>query len=475
MIYSKKIKKLKKNISNKKLYLIFIILIVINFFYSHEKLYGKVSFEKAKQLGIKGTPLTPIGAQRSGNEQGTIPDWIGGITIIPSEYKKGNFHPLPFKADKKILTIAIDNYEQYKDKLTDGLIKLFQTYPKTFKINIYPTHRTASYPEWVYQASIKNAINAEIVENGNGIKGARVSSPFPIPANGLQAIWNHILCFRGTYMTRFNSQSSPMKNGTFNIIKIVEKLYTPYSNINITLEEFEEKNVIMYFMQYIKSPPRMAGNVLLVYEYLNQVKQPRRSWIYHSGQRRVRSTPNIAYDYPGTASDGLRTTDDWNCFNGSPDRYEWKLIGKKEMYIPYNCYKLHSDKNKFSDILKPGHINQNLVRYELHRVWIVEANLKTKYRHIYKKRVFYLDEDSWNCVASEMYDRRNKLYRILLSHTINYYEVPLIWTTLDVYHDIYAHRYLASQLDNEDKVIDFSSKMKLKDFTINALRRAGIR
>jgi len=469
MIYTKKIVKAKLNF-------IYSILILITFYFAnYDNLNGKVNPEKAKHLSIENSLLTPVGAQRAGNSEGTIPEWTGGIAKKPSGYKKGDFHSLPFKEEKKLFTITIDNYEGYKDKLTNGMIKLFQTYPNTFKINIYPTHRTASYPEWVYEASIENAINAELIENGNGIRGGRLTSPFPIPENGLQAIWNHILVFQGTYMTRYNSQSAPMQDGSYTVIKIVEKIYTAYSDINLSLTEIEEKNMLKYFLQYIKSPARMAGHILLVYEYLNQIKQQRRSWIYNPGQRRVRSTPNIAYDYPGTASDGLRTTDDWNSFNGSPDRYDWKLIGKKEIYIPYNCYKLHSNKNKYSDILKPGHINQDLVRYEFHRVWVVEANLKEQYRHVYKKRVFYLDEDSWNCVSAEMYDRRDNLYRVLLTHLINYYEVPLVWTTLDVYHDLYSRRYLATQLDNEDKIIDFSTKIIMKDFTIDSLRRMGIR
>ena len=40
-----------------------------------------------------------------------------------------------------------------------------------------------------------------------------------------------------------------------------------------------------------------------------------------------------------------------------------KLLGKKEMFVPYNSYKLHSDKLKISDIIKP-YINQEHTRYE---------------------------------------------------------------------------------------------------------------
>ena len=91
-------------------------------------------------------------------------------------------------------------------------------------------------------------------------------------------------------------------------------------------------------------------------------------------------------------------------FNGAPDRYDWKLIGKKELYIPYNAYRLDSPQLKYSDIIKPGHINRDLTRYELHRVWEVEATLKTGERHIYAKRHFFIDEDTgrlqWSIITT---------------------------------------------------------------------------
>ena len=156
-------------------------------------------------------------------------------------------------------------------------------------------------------------------------------------------------------------------------------------------------------------------------------------------------------------------------------RYNWTLKGKQELLIPYNDYRLHSDKLKNSDILQPGHINPELVRYEKHRVWVVEANLKDNTRHTYKKRVFYIDEDSWQVAITDIYDNRDELYRVGISHTINYYEVPTLWSTLDVYHDLQSRRYLALGLDNEAKMYDFSKQLNERDFTPAALRREGRR
>ena len=52
---------------------------------------ARVSPEEVAQLGLSGTPLTPVGAIRAGNAEGTIPEWTGGITNIG--IKDGNKPP----------------------------------------------------------------------------------------------------------------------------------------------------------------------------------------------------------------------------------------------------------------------------------------------------------------------------------------------------------------------------------------------
>ena len=223
------------------------------------------------------------------------------------------------------------------------------------------------------------------------------------------------------------------------------------------------------------APARLAGDLLLVHETMNQAREPRRAWTYNPGQRRVRRAPNVAYDNPGTTSDGLRTADQFDMFNGAVDRYEWRLVGKRELYVPYNSYKLHSDRLAFTDILKPLHVNPEHLRYELHRVWVLEATLKEGARHIYKRRTLYVDEDSWQILLADLYDNRDQLWRMSEGHVINYYEKPLMWPTLEVHTDLQAGRYLALGLDNEFPICTFDIEYSSRDFTPASLRRAGRR
>jgi len=435
---------------------------------------GAMSKVAPDQVARLGADLTPLGAEKAGNKDGSIPEWTGGITAAPAGYKPGDHHPDPFSADKVVLTIDKSNMAQYKQFLTPGQIALFDLYD-TFKMNVYPTRRSASYPQYVYGATKDIAGKAELVQGGNGIVNAAVGVPFPIPANGLEAVWNHIVRFRGVAATRNGGQAAPTADGAYTLIGFDEQIMFKYSDKAATAEALQAENILFRFKQSVTTPARLAGTALLVHETMDQVKTPRQAWTYNTGQRRVRRAPNVAYDAPGTASDGLRTTDDFDMFNGSPDRYNWKLVGKQELYIPYNSYKLHAKETKYADLLKPGHLNPDYVRYEKHRVWVVEATLKSGITHVYGKRVFFIDEDSWQIHVADLYDARGELYRVAVAHGLNYYEVPTHWSTLEVYHDLNSRRYIAIGLDNEDKMYDFSVKLSDNDFTPAALRREGTR
>ena len=433
---------------------------------------AKVTPQEAEKLGNE---LTPNGAIQAGNADGSIPAWTGGITKPVAGYVKGKHHLDPFSDDKVVLTLTKANYAQYKDNLTAGQMQLFETYPDSFKMNIYPTRRSASVPEHVYAATKVNATKAELISGGNGIKNAVMGVPFPIPELGLEVIWNHITRYRGVNVEMRGSQAAPTASGDYTLMEMKNAISFKYTLPGMTPEKLTADNRLFLFKQTMTQPARLAGTSLLVHETINQDGEPRKAWTYNTGQRRVRKAPNVAFDTPGTASDGLRTTDDFDMYNGSPSRYNWKLIGKKELYIPYNSYKLHAKGVSYDDLLQPGHLNPDYIRYEKHRVWQVEATLKEGLRHTYKKRVFFIDEDNWQVSVADIYDNRDQLYRVAMAHELNYYEVPTSWSTLEVFHDLQSRRYIAIGLDNDAGMYNFDAKLTDKQFTENALRRAGRR
>ncbi|MBC2717176.1 MAG: DUF1329 domain-containing protein [Desulfobacteraceae bacterium] len=426
----------------------------------------------AEEIARLGKDLTPLGGEMAGNKDGTIPPFEGGIASPPEGYEPGMHHPDPFADDPVSFTITKQNMDQYADKLTPGHKAMLDLYD-SFKMNVYPSQRSASFPARIYEATKKVAATAELLEHGYGVKNTVVGIPFPIPENGLHVIWNHILRYRSDIAARYIAQAVLTRGGKYTLVQLGDEFNMLYSHEGMTEEELG--NRILFFKQKVTAPARLAGGILLVHETMNQVKEPRSAWLYNPGQRRVRRAPNVAYDNPGTAADGVRTSDQFDMFNGATDRYDWKLVGKKEIYVPYNSYKLHSDKLTYKEILTPLHINPEFCRYELHRVWVVDATLKEGKRHLYKRRTFYVDEDSWQVLLVDIYDNRDQLWRVSEGHVINYYDVPAIWTTLEVHVDLQSGRYLAIGLDNESKMYDFNIKRTMKDYTPAALRREGKR
>jgi hypothetical protein len=427
---------------------------------------------KPSEAARLGADLTPLGAETAGNADGTIPAWNGGILTPPAGYKVGDHHQDPFAADKPLYTVTPSNLGQYESKLTAGSVSLLKAYAD-YKLIVYPTRRSANAPQRIYDATKANAITGTLANNGNSFENALTGIPFPLPASGLEVMWNHLARYRGVSASRHIAQAAPTRSGSYTLVQFEDEFLFNYARPDVTAAQLE--NILVYYKQAVTAPARQAGTILLAHETLDQVKEKRSAWVYNTGQRRVRRAPDVAYDNPGTAADGMRTSDQFDMYNGAPDRYDWKLVGKREMIVPYNSYKLHSDSVKYADILKPLHLNQDLARYELHRVWIVEATLKPGASHIYKRRTFYVDEDSWQILAVDQYDSRDQMWRVSEAHCVNYYDAQVFWSTLEAHTDLIAGRYLVVGLDNENAMHDFSIKRTPADYTADALRRDGIR
>ena len=419
-------------------------------------LHAKVTDAEAARLG---QDLTPLGAEKKGNADGSIPAWDGGYVLAkPADGQERWPESFPLYAkDAPLYTITQDNMAQHAGKLTPGAKALLARFPKSYKMPVYVSRRTANAPERIYTATRKNALSASLANEGESLVDAVIGIPFPIPQSGIEAVWNHKLRYRGDSLRRYNTQLAVQANGAFQPYIQREDALFHYNLPNQTAAGLE--NVVLYFMQFATAPERQAGNVVLVHETMDQVKEPRRAWQYNPGQRRIRRAPNISYDNPGTGADGLRTNDQLDMFNGATDRYTWRLVGKKEMIVPYNAIKLADSRLKYQDVAKAGHMNQDLARYELHRVWVVEAELKTGTSHLYKRRTFFIDEDSWTILAADNYDKRDQLWRVQ-----EYHQIAIPWRTRvapagATVYDLQSNRYLIQELSNEEPLfvdIDFA-------------------
>jgi hypothetical protein len=421
---------------------------------------AKVPAEEAAKLGKE---LTPMGGEVAANADGSIPKWEGGLPKKEMQRSGDD----PYGADQPLYTITAQNLKQYEHLLTEGYKALFRTFPD-YKMIVYPTRRSASYPQWFYDATKKNATTVELTNNGYGICCTAQGYPFPIPKNGTEVMWNHILRYNTTGFRGYINHAATQADGSYVMERNYFELTYIYNNVKTTLDTLRGMN--LYAFTKITEPPNKSGEAHLLHVPLDRIKDSTSVWFYSPGVGRTRRIGEVGYDNP--LFDGLMTHDQIDMFNGPLDRYSIKLLGKKELLIPYNSYRLYDTKNKYKDIVRKGHINQDLARYELHRVWVIEAEVRQGYAHRYKRRTFYLDEDSWIVHLQDMYDERNQFWRTAESHSICFQNVPVVVNGIQVHYDLQSRRYVVINLTNEEKkLIEYDWEKSPDYFTPSTLKR----
>jgi hypothetical protein len=422
------------------------------------------------QAARLGQDLTPLGGERAGNAAGTIPAWDGGMAQPPANYQPGMHHPDPYSADAPLYQVNSQNLAQHQAQLPDGLKLLLEKNPDYF-LNVFPTRRSAAAPQRIYDATRFNAERAELISGGNGVEGVASGIPFPLPQTGQEAIWNHIMRYRGDQIRFVTNQAAVLSSGAFNLLKLEREIYFVYGRDGVSPQDLD--NTLFFYKYKVVAPSKLSGSALVIQETLDQVLAIRKAWRFNRGERRVRRLPMLAYDSLQPDTNGMATADQVDSYNGAPDRYEWTLVGKQEMLVPYNSYAVHQKGIAYDTILRSNTVNPELLRYELHRVWIVEADLRKGFSHPNAKRRFYIDEDSWQILAVDLYDKSGALSGLQESHPISYYDVPMFGSTLEAIYDFKGKRYFVDGMDNNEPMYDFNAKLHPRDFTPQALRREG--
>lgn len=409
-----------------------------------------VSNQQAERLNQY---LTPFGAIRSGNASGTIPPWTGGDSELPAGYQgSGHHHIDPYPDDRAQYRVDADNLERYRAIVGEGVAAMIRAYPATFRLEVYPSRRPHTAPDSVVRNTRRNAESARLVSGGNGIDGAYGGIPFPVLSGSnsdraIQAMWNHMTRWRGFFMTRTASDVAVTGNGRHTPVTLRQELAFNFYNPTADAESLD--NILSYYLSTVTEPRQFAGGGILVHDPLNQVIESRKAWGFNAGQRTVRRAPSLAYDAPIATAANLRTVDDTGMFNGALDRYNWHYLGLEEKLIPYNNYRIGAAGQSRDDILEDHHLNAGLLRWELHRVHVVEATLREGARHIYRKRRFYLDEDSWNIAMVDQYDNDGRLWRVSLALLKNFYDLPGVWSDVEVFHDLKEQGYNVQGLPTE--------------------------
>ncbi|WP_031347159.1 DUF1329 domain-containing protein [Thauera terpenica] len=409
---------------------------------------AKVSEAEAAKLGKE---LTCVGAEVAGNADGSIPafsgKWLGKPPHVEYTLHVGQ-HPVDvYPEEKPLFQITAANMAQYADKLSPGQQAMFKRFPDTFRIPVYQTHRDFRYPDQICEIAKKNALEAELIDDGLGYTGYKGSIGFPIPKAPMEVLANMNFPYRAYTEEIVRDIADIGSDGAITWGRQINK------NLNVVTSPDQIGKPMEGLMAYSLSgtllPERDRGSFTGSQEPVNFARNKRLAWQYDPGTRRVRQLPTYGFDSPMGATSGKMTIDQDRLMNGDPSRYEWKLLGKKEMYIPASSYRLHSKNVKYADMLQKGHANPDLLRYELHRVWVLEGSLKEGYRHAYGKRVMFIDEDNWHASVGDYYDTRGELWQhAFINH---YYAFDLnAWQAgTSFYHDLNSGTYVGFNLIQE--------------------------
>jgi hypothetical protein len=415
--------------------------------------FSAVAAVSADEAAKLKTTLTPVGAERAANKDGSIPAWDGGMTKAPAGYKAGDPRPDPFAADKPVLTITAKNMDAHAARLTEGVKALLKKYPD-FKLEVYPTRRSAAAPQYVYDNTFRNATKAKAVDGGHGVEGAFGGIPFPIPKDGHEVILNHRLSWTGTtvqapvrvWVMTSDGKRAMASGGT-------QTFRRPYYDIDAAMDKFDGYYQLGKFV--VSEPGSKAGEAILAHDGLTAT-QPRGLWQYLVGQRRVRKAPSVAYDTPDSVTSGIGLFDEAFMLFGPLDKHDLKLVGKREVYIPYNNNRAASA--KVADLVTPGTLNPALVRWELHRVWEVEATLAAGKRHVVPKRRYYVDEDSWQIVLLDGWDAKGEIWRTNYTLTLLAPDIPavignMLWGGYDLQTGAYYLNMASNELPVQYKAV----------------------
>nr|WP_316644662.1 DUF1329 domain-containing protein [uncultured Roseateles sp.] len=392
-----------------------------------------------------GTELSAVGAEPGANKDGSIPAFAGGEPPAPGwawGKKRGDYWK--HRAEKPLFSIDAANVDKYADRLSPGQVAMVKQ-TKGYKMDVYPTHRSCAVPDFVAENTRKNVGTAKLNANGWSLAEAVLPGiPFPMPDNGAEVMWNSKMRYRGLAVDyKYTITAASPRKGSDEWIKAGSEQTNFYPWGAKGSQLFSKMAPIENFVYFgYSTPAALAGQALAITIY---TEQPTETFLYFPGQRRVRRMPSYAYDAPQIGFENQYTLDEPFVFNGAMDRFDWKLVGKKELYVPYNSFGAYDFSAKFEDVAQKDFIAATHRRYELHRVWVVEATVKPGVRHLAPKRTFYVDEDSWNPLLADDYDGQGKLWKLREGFSIPVFETGACDVSAFVQYNLIEGRYVVDE------------------------------
>jgi hypothetical protein len=261
-------------------------------------------------------------------------------------------------------------------------------------------------------------------------------------------MWNHVFRWRGGSVERQIVWLPVAATGGSYVVKVRQ-------NIAFDQQGYMARPVdgrLYASTAYFSAPPSAIGTRVATWEPIDPAGEARARWVFVPQTLDTRRLPSYDHDTWELFAGGQRTADQNDGWNGSPERYDWKLVGKRELLIGYNAYRIANKTLPYKAIAIAKNVDPELLRYEVHRVWVVEATLRQGRNHRFPKRVFYVDEDTWQVAQEEVYTKDDQLFRFGDHQMMQYYDVQVPWYAATIHHNLAAGSYMVYGLSNMEPV-----------------------
>lgn len=390
---------------------------------------------------------TPLGALRAGSADGRIPAFAAPEAAKASDTSACSD---PYAEETPLLRIDRQNLAEHAARLGAGQRALIEALPDSFSLPVYASHRSATAPAAYLAGTQANASQARLDDNRRPA-GVVAGLPFPVIADdadaGLRAYWNFRLRWRGLGRDRSYLQATVAPSGTATLTRLRQRAI--YRSLDAAPGSLGP--LLSASLTGVLAPTRLAGAMKLVHTSATRAPQ---AWQLSPGPDHplLRATTEAVDDVPVFGADGLYNEDQREGFDAGPDRYDWKLLGLRELYVPYNAWRLFAAASARNDLLGARHVNPERLRYELHRVHVLEAKLKPGLPGQWPRRTFYLDEDSWQILLVDLYGRSGELERVQEVHVLPACSEPLLLPIVETVYDLASQRYLLTGFDDERRL-----------------------
>ncbi len=392
-----------------------------------------------------GQDLTGAGAEKAGNKDGSIPEFSGMSKPLPG-WSAGKLREdfWKYRSEKALFTIDASNVDKYADKLTAGQVQMLKQV-KGYSMPVFPTHRECGLPDSVLANTKDGAGKAAIAKNGWSLESAVLPGvPFPLPQKGIEVMWNWLMRYQGVAAEWPDGYTvvSPRPGTSAPIVTRWNQLaYYPWAKPGKNSPQ-DNQAVQNGFYYLYSEPAALAGQGTVQRYYFNKDTD---TFYYFTGQRRVRRLPAYAYDAPLIGYENQYPADISFVFYGNPDRFDWKIVGKREVYVPYNGFAMQRFGTKLEEAMGPASIKPNMRHYELHRVWEIEGTVKAGVRHSTPKKTLYVDEDTWLVAVGDDFDAQGKIWKAKENYITPQWEIGACASSASVYNDLISGRYVLDE------------------------------